>query len=120
MLIIMENKDIKCLACEDFQEALSQEEQLKNLQKLNKINENFNWCIKNNTLCLDRKFKNFKLSFYFIQKISEISENVKHHPDLSFGWGYCSIKIITHKINNLTEFDFKLAELISEIDKTSI
>ena len=29
-----------------------------------------------------------------------------HHPDVAFGWGYCSISYTTHEIGGLSENDF--------------
>ena len=60
-------------------------------------------------------FKNFKESQKFINKVSEVAENENHHPDISFGWGYCKIKIFTHAIKGLAESDFILAAKIDKI-----
>ena len=62
-------------------------------------------------------FKNFINSQNFINKVGEISENENHHPDISFGWGYCKIKIFTHAIKGLAESDFILAAKIDKIDQ---
>ena len=66
---------------------------------------------------LEKKFtfKNFITSLNFINKISEISEQEGHHPDISFGWGYAEIKITTHAIEGLSENDFILAAKIDQI-----
>ena len=61
------------------------------------------------------KFKNFKESQVFINKVGDIAENEGHHPDLTFGWGYCGIKIFTHAIQGLAESDFILAAKIDKI-----
>ena len=61
------------------------------------------------------KFKNFLESQSFINKVSEISENEGHHPDISFGWGYAEIKITTHAIEGLSENDFILAAKIDQL-----
>ena len=45
-------------------------------------------------LIKDFKFKNFIESQNFINKVGEIAEIENHHPDISFGWGYCSIKFL--------------------------
>ena len=60
-------------------------------------------------------FENFKDSQTFINKVGEISENEDHHPDISFGWGYAKINIMTHAIEGLSENDFILAAKIDEI-----
>ena len=61
------------------------------------------------------KFKDFKNSQNFINKVGDISENENHHPDITFGWGYAKIKIFTHAINGLAESDFILASKIDKI-----
>ena len=58
------------------------------------------------------KFSNFEQSLSFINKVSNISEEENHHPDLKFGWGYAEVNIFTHKINGLTLSDFILASKI--------
>ena len=61
------------------------------------------------------KFKNFIESQNFINKVGNIAEVEGHHPDISFGWGYCKIKIFTHAIKGLAESDFILAAKIDKI-----
>ena len=60
-------------------------------------------------------FKNFIESQNFVNKVGSIAENENHHPDISFGWGYCTIKIFTHAIKGLAENDFILAAKIDKI-----
>ena len=72
------------------------------------------WSVKENQkkiYFLEKKFtfKDFVSSQNFINKVGEISEKENHHPDISFGWGYCKIKIFTHAIKGLVENDFILA-----------
>ena len=78
------------------------------------------WDVKNNAdksfyLIKDFKFKNFEESQNFVKKVSYIAEKENHHPDISFGWGYCKIKIFTHAIKGLAESDFILAAKIDKI-----
>ena len=78
------------------------------------------WDVKKNEkevhfLKKDFKFKNFSDSQIFINKVSEISENENHHPDILFGWGYAEIKVTTHAIKGLSENDFILAAKIDKI-----
>ena len=61
------------------------------------------------------KFKSFKDSQDFVNKIGDIAEAEGHHPDISFGWGYANIKIFTHAIKGLAESDFILASKIDQI-----
>ena len=61
------------------------------------------------------KFKNFKNSQIFVNKVGKISEEEGHHPDITFGWGYAKINITTHAIKGLSENDFILAAKIDGI-----
>ena len=61
------------------------------------------------------KFKNFKNSQIFVNKVGKISEEEGHHPDIIFGWGYAKINITTHAIKGLSENDFILAAKIDGI-----
>ena len=60
-------------------------------------------------------FKNFINRQNFINKVSKLSEDENHHPDISFGWGYAKIIITTHAIEGLSENDFILAAKIDQI-----
>jgi 4a-hydroxytetrahydrobiopterin dehydratase len=61
------------------------------------------------------KFKNFKEALAFVNKVGEIAEAEGHHPDITFGWGYASIALQTHKIKGLHENDFIVAAKIDKI-----
>lgn len=72
------------------------------------------WTLENDATWLRRRFEfsNWKDAFAFVSRVSEIAEAEKHHPDISFGWGYAEIRIQTHKIGGLHENDFILAARI--------
>jgi len=55
------------------------------------------------------EFPNFRRALEFVNRIGEVAEAEGHHPDVSFGWGYCELMIYTHAIDGLTESDFILA-----------
>ena len=78
------------------------------------------WDVKkkeNEIFFLEKKFifKNFSESQKFVNEVGNISELQKHHPDITFGWGYALIQIFTHKIKGLVESDFILAAKIDNI-----
>tara|TARA_B100001248_G_scaffold255536_1_gene235387 strand:+ start:461 stop:868 length:408 start_codon:yes stop_codon:yes gene_type:complete len=106
----------KCVACEGDIPAFDTKEIHKYLKKID------GWNVKNNEdksfyLIKDFKFNNFKESQTFINKVGDIAEQENHHPDISFGWGYCKIKIFTHAIKGLAESDFILAAKIDKISQ---
>ena len=55
------------------------------------------------------KFKNFRQSMAFANKVADIAETEGHHPDLYIAWGQCRAEVWTHKIKGLTESDFYFA-----------
>jgi 4a-hydroxytetrahydrobiopterin dehydratase len=61
------------------------------------------------------KFKNFRETLDFVNRVGELAESQGHHPDICFGWGKAEITIWTHKIDGLTESDFVLAAKIDKL-----
>ncbi len=55
------------------------------------------------------RFNNFAEALAFVNALGKIAESEGHHPDISFGWGYCTVMLYTHKIKGLHENDFILA-----------
>ena len=107
--------DKKCIPCEGGIPGFDIGEIHKYLKKVD------GWDVKNNEdksfyLVKDFKFKNFEESQNFVIKVGNIAEEENHHPDISFGWGYCKIKIFTHAIKGLAESDFILAAKIDKIN----
>ena len=104
----------KCVPCEGGLPALDISEIHKFQKKVDgwdvKPNDKKNYFLEKNF-----KFKNFLESQNFINKVSEISENENHHPDISFGWGYAKIIIMTHAVEGLSENDFILAAKIDHL-----
>lgn len=61
------------------------------------------------------KFKDFKESLAFVNRVGELAEQQGHHPDICFGWGRVEVTIWTHKIDGLTESDFILGAKIDAL-----
>jgi 4a-hydroxytetrahydrobiopterin dehydratase len=55
------------------------------------------------------RFANFADAMAAAQRIGEMAEEQKHHPDLHVSWGRLLVEIWTHKIGGLTESDFIFA-----------
>ena len=104
----------KCIACDGDTPPFDKSEIHKYLRKVD------GWDVKSDDeksvfLIKHFKFNNFKESQNFINHVGDIAEQENHHPDISFGWGYCKIKIFTHAIKGLAESDFVLAAKIDKI-----
>ncbi len=61
------------------------------------------------------RFGNFAETLAFVNKVGELAEAEGHHPDISFGWGYCTVVFYTHKIKGLHENDFIMAAKVNEL-----
>ncbi|MFQ5581206.1 MAG: 4a-hydroxytetrahydrobiopterin dehydratase [Mariprofundaceae bacterium] len=60
-------------------------------------------------------FRNFVAAQEFASKAGAVSESENHHPDITFGWGYCTIVYFTHKIGGLHENDFIMAAKVNAL-----
>ena len=104
----------KCIACDGTTPPFDTTEIHKYIKKID------GWEVKSNEdksfyLIKDFKFENFMKSQNFVRQVGDIAEQENHHPDISFGWGYCKVKIFTHAIKGLAESDFILAAKIDKI-----
>ena len=109
-----ELSDKKCVPCQGDLPPFDKSEIHKYLKQVD------GWDVKSDQeksyyLIKKFKFKNFLESQTFVNKVGNIAEQEAHHPDISFGWGYCQIKIFTHAIKGLAESDFILAAKIDKI-----
>ncbi|MEZ5307216.1 MAG: 4a-hydroxytetrahydrobiopterin dehydratase [Pyrinomonadaceae bacterium] len=71
------------------------------------------WSVEGNSLKRRFEFMNFAASLEFVNKAGSIAEEMDHHPDITFGWGYAEFVLTTHDRGGLTEFDFECARRIS-------
>ena len=101
----------KCEPCSGNTPKLSLDEINKQLSNINL------WSLNDNKEMIFKKFKfkNFKKTINFINLVADISEDEGHHPDITFGYGYCLIMIHTHAIKGLSINDFILAAKIDNI-----
>ena len=111
----MDKKELsqgKCEPCSGNTPKLSFDEVSKYLSELNQ------WSVNDNQEMIFKKFKfnTFKKALDFTNSVSLIAEEEKHHPDISFGWGYCIIMIHTHAIKGLSINDFILAAKIDQLN----
>ena len=58
---------------------------------------------------------NFAESMALVNKVGDLAEEEGHHPDITFGWGYCTVLLYTHKIKGLHENDFIMAAKVNEL-----
>ena len=73
------------------------------------------WKIKKGKLQREFHFKDFKETLKFVNKVGKVAEKEKHHPDIYFTWGKCTIELYTHSAKKVTKKDFSLASKINKI-----
>ena len=103
--------DKSCVPCQGGIPPLSLDQATQLLSKIGN-----NWYL--NERCYLSKtysFPNFITAMELANKVSTLSEQEGHHPELIIGWGYCNIILWPHKINGLTESDFILAAKIEAL-----
>ncbi len=59
----------------------------------------------------------FVQALKLVELIAELAETEGHHPDITFGWGYCTVVFYTHKIGGLHENDFIMAAKVNNLAK---
>jgi 4a-hydroxytetrahydrobiopterin dehydratase len=55
------------------------------------------------------RFANFREALDYTNRVGELAEQQRHHPDIFLSWGLVRLTIWTHKIDGLTESDFVFA-----------
>ena len=89
----------------------------KALAMLKEINSE--WMLIDDAHMLARsfRFKNFKETMDFVNKVAAVAEEEGHHPDMSVSYSDVGIELTTHAISGLSENDFILAAKIDELEK---
>jgi len=79
------------------------------------------WDVRDEAHRMERRFKfgNFGEALRFVQQVGGLAEAERHHPDISFGWGYATVSLQTKKIKGLHENDFILAAKIDRLFSAS-
>jgi len=81
-----------------------------------KISDLTDWELDGKSLCRIKKLKNFVEAIAFVNKLVEPAEVANHHPDISISYNKVTINLTTHDAGGLTQKDFDLAKVISQIE----
>jgi 4a-hydroxytetrahydrobiopterin dehydratase len=75
------------------------------------------WALMDAGKRIERKFtfRNFKEALALVNRVGALAEDEGHHPDITFGWGYATVSLHTHKIKGLHENDFIIAAKINRL-----
>jgi len=63
------------------------------------------------TIILDKMFRfaDWRATMAFVNAVSDVANEVDHHPDLELGWGRCTVRWSTHDAGGITQNDLACA-----------
>lgn len=99
----------KCKPCEGGTPPMSEEEAKAMLRKVD------GWELKGDRIRKVFRFKDFKESMSFVNKVADLAEEEGHHPNIFVSWNRVTLTLTTHAIGGLSENDFILAAKIDRI-----
>jgi 4a-hydroxytetrahydrobiopterin dehydratase len=73
------------------------------------------WALEGQTLKRTFKFRDFVEAIAFVNKLVAPAEKEGHHPDILIIYNQVSITLSTHDAGGLTQKDFDLAQIISQL-----
>ena len=92
------------------------QDRLLDTSELEEITSKFpKWEYREKSLKQDFMFSDFSEAFEFMVQVSEIAEDLNHHPDWSNSWNKVSISISTHSAGGLTALDLKFVEKVEAL-----
>lgn len=84
-------------------------------QKIPDTIASFGWTVDDAWAEKKWQFENFVQAHGFVGSVAALAEEQSHHPDISYGWGYAQLRVITHDENALTGKDVALIQAIEKI-----
>jgi 4a-hydroxytetrahydrobiopterin dehydratase len=79
------------------------------------------WELRGQRLVRTIKFKDFKGSMAFVNRMAELAESEGHHPDFCVHYANVEVTLWTHDVGGLSENDFilaaKLDQLLGEVGR---
>ncbi|MBD2436952.1 4a-hydroxytetrahydrobiopterin dehydratase [Nostoc sp. FACHB-110] len=73
------------------------------------------WIVENSQLQTTLTFPDFVTAIEFVNKLVEPAESAGHHPDIEISYNKVKVILTTHDAGGLTQKDFDLATVISQI-----
>lgn len=103
--------DEKCVPCEGGVLSLGPDEISEYRRELDNRWE----VIDNKKIKREFKFKDFRETMAFVNRIAEIAAAEDHHPDLYISYDRLTVELITHAIGGLSKNDFIVASKIDRL-----
>jgi len=102
----------KCAPCEGGVPALDRNAAQVLMQQLEP-----RWKLADDTrrLKAEFSFRNYSRTLAFVNAAAYVAVQEDHHPDISFGYDYCTISWWTHAVDGLSENDFICAARVDRL-----
>jgi 4a-hydroxytetrahydrobiopterin dehydratase len=71
-----------------------------------------NWTEADGKLVRIFKTPDFLTAYNLVSAVVAPAQELNHHPDIAFGWGYARITLTTHDAGGVTDLDHRLAKAI--------
>jgi 4a-hydroxytetrahydrobiopterin dehydratase len=71
-----------------------------------------NWTESDGKLVRTFKIPDFLTAYNLVSAVVGPAQELNHHPDIAFGWGYVRIALTTHDAGGITDLDHRLAKAI--------
>jgi 4a-hydroxytetrahydrobiopterin dehydratase len=71
-----------------------------------------NWTEADGKLVRTFKTPDFLTAYNLVSAVVGPAQELNHHPDIAFGWGYVRITLTTHDAGGITDLDHRLAKAI--------
>jgi 4a-hydroxytetrahydrobiopterin dehydratase len=107
----MELRQKTCIPCQGGIAPLSRDAALTLLR------DTPGWELDDRALAIERTFHfaSYRRVLEFVQRVGELAEAEGHHPVMTVGWDFCTVRNYTFKINGLHENDFILAAKVNDL-----
>lgn len=103
--------DQKCVPCEGGMPPLTQKEIDEYQTQLTTSWE----VVDGKKIRRQLKFKTFTEAITFVNKVAEVAEKQKHHPDIYIFYNKVILELWTHAIGGLSPNDFIMASKIEKL-----
>lgn len=67
------------------------------------------WTVADGALAKGFTFADWRAAMAFANRVSDLANEVDHHPDLFVGWGRCRVAWSTHDAGGITDNDLACA-----------
>ena len=75
------------------------------------------WQLVDGKLQKEFEFNDFVQAFGFMTQVAMAAERLNHHPEWYNVYSKLRISLVTHDLDGISNYDFKLAKLINDFEK---